>query len=344
MTDHSQEMPNYDAAAESMRLVMPLLTKHAVPPTPTNYAVWFEYVSGAKPELTAEIDMLIAEEAVFSNDINEDLFHRHIQDCNLYDNSKLRSRIAEILGDLLRGLKEMGDETGRYDAHLMKNIEEVQRCGGLKDLEDLLTVLAEETKGMRQMTQSLKEDFKEKSRDIQTLQLELEEVRKSASSDPLTGLPNRRALMDAMEDMAGNCAQLRYSLLMMDIDNFKAINDQHGHLIGDRVIRFAADVIRQNTKGQDTPSRYGGEEFAILLPNTPLVGALTVAEKIRHAISETKLVRSGNQKSLGKITISAGVATCHPGEDSLDLIDRADRALYMAKERGRNKVVPETEL
>ena len=109
MTEASHETPDFDSAAERMRLIQPLLIKHAIPPTPVNYAVWYEYVSGDNPELKAEIDMLIAEQAAFDDNINHGLFIRHIQDCGLYDNNKLRSRIADILNDLLRALKDMGD-------------------------------------------------------------------------------------------------------------------------------------------------------------------------------------------------------------------------------------------
>jgi diguanylate cyclase len=125
---------------------------------------------------------------------------------------------------------------------------------------------------------------------------------------------------------------------MLDIDHFKAVNDTHGHLIGDRVIRFVAQVMQKNTKGQDTAARYGGEEFTLLLPGTPSAGAKSVAETIRAAVSKAQLVRADNKKPLGQITISAGVATFRKGEDIMEFINRADQALYRAKKEGRNRV------
>jgi diguanylate cyclase len=127
------------------------------------------------------------------------------------------------------------------------------------------------------------------------------------------------------------------SLLMIDVDHFKAINDNHGHLIGDRVIRFVAQTVQKNIKGQDIAARYGGEEFTVLLPSTGTKGAEAVAEAIRIAVAGAQLVRADNKKPLGQITVSAGVATYQPGEDMMDLINRADQALYRAKNAGRNR-------
>jgi diguanylate cyclase len=104
------------------------------------------------------------------------------------------------------------------------------------------------------------------------------------------------------------------------------------------VIRFVAQILEQNIKGRDTAARYGGEEFTLLLPQTPGAGAQSVAEAVRKAISKAKLVRADDKKPLGQITISAGVATYRAGEDALDLIGRADKALYRSKSDGRNRV------
>jgi diguanylate cyclase len=128
------------------------------------------------------------------------------------------------------------------------------------------------------------------------------------------------------------------SLVMLDIDHFKSVNDTHGHLIGDRVIRFVAQVLEKNIKGKDTAARYGGEEFTVLLPETPATGAKSVAESIRKAVANAQLVRADNKKPLGQITISAGVATFAAGEDVMEFINRADQALYRSKNEGRNRV------
>ena len=342
--DLHQPPANTSSAADSLRLVLSLLEQHDIPPTPCNYALWFEYVAGDNTALKTDIDQRIAANTRFTDEIQQDLIERHLD--GQFTDAPTRAanvRIAEILSDLLCDLAELGEEATRYDAKLQEHLDRLKTPGGMQNLEALLLVLAEETKQMRRSTQTLRTDFARRSGESAPVAAELQQVKRAANSAPLTGLPNRRALLEAMTDQASQ-GDNRYSLLMLDIDNFKAINDEHGHLFGDRVIRFVADVIPQNTKGQDTPSRFGGEEFAVLLPDTQMAGALTVAEKIRHVIASAKLVRSTNQQPLGQITLSGGVATYRKGEDSLELMERADQALYLAKERGRNKIVPETEL
>ena len=184
-----------------------------------------------------------------------------------------------------------------------------------------------------------------KSREITLLQEELEQERKRASTDPLTGLANRRAFTEALTHASQTTgAPGELTLLMADIDHFKRINDTHGHLIGDRVIRFLAQVLQQNTKGKDLAARYGGEEFIVMLTNTGLRGAEVVAEAIRAAVADAKLVRSDNKQPLGQITVSLGVASYHPGEDPLETINRADQALYKSKQSGRNRVAVDMDI
>lgn len=321
-----------------------LFERHDIDPTPDNYALWYAYTTGQPVALKDEMDQLIEAGTVFTEALQADLRVRHLEDAAASNFAHLATdRIADILSELVADLSGLDQESDRYDAQLTEHLELLKTGHSMSDLEALLQILAKETRHIRKSTRTLREDFSRRSSEIAEIQAELQRVKRSANSDPLTGLLNRRALLESMTELAGRAGQ-RHSLLMLDIDHFKAINDRHGHLIGDRVIRYVADVIRQHTKGQDTPCRFGGEEFAVLLPDTHLAGALTVAEKIRSVIAAAKLVRATNQQPLGQITISGGVASYRFGEDSLELMERADQALYLAKDRGRNKVIPETEL
>lgn len=331
-------------SSADLQVLLGLLERHGIAPTPANYALWFEYAKGEDPSLSAEMDRLISSGTRFTEPLLQELAERHLD--RRYQGPampEVGARVTQILTDLLNDLAVLQTETGCYDDHLQQHLTRIEQIEDQTDLEKLLDVLAEETKHVRRATQQMRSDLARRSDEIAAMQVELQQVKRSANSDPLTGLPNRRALLEAIGHITED-SENRHSLLMLDIDNFKAINDQHGHLVGDRVIRFVADVIRQNTKGQDTPARFGGEEFAVLLPATPLAGALALAEKVRHIIASARLVRSMNQQAIGQITVSGGVASYRRGEDTLALMERADQALYLAKERGRNKVVPETEL
>ncbi len=128
------------------------------------------------------------------------------------------------------------------------------------------------------------------------------------------------------------------SLMMCDLDHFKRINDEYGHPVGDQVLRLVGQTLIQCVKGQDIAARYGGEEFAVILPNTNVMGAAAVAEFVRRSVASKKIVRKGTGEKLGDVTLSLGVAALLPGETAEMLVERADRALYVAKETGRNRV------
>ena len=123
-----------------------------------------------------------------------------------------------------------------------------------------------------------------------------------------------------------------------DLDFFKKFNDTHGHQAGDQIIRLVAQTFKRGLKGQDTAARYGGEEFAIILPHTVLDNAVRVAEVLRRTVANKEVVNRTNQQKLGQITISVGVAQYRHGEALEGLIERADAALYRAKQGGRNRV------
>jgi diguanylate cyclase len=156
-------------------------------------------------------------------------------------------------------------------------------------------------------------------------------------TDGLTRLLNRRYWEEAVADEFERCRheRRRASLLMLDIDHFKAINDRHGHLAGDEVIRSLGDVLRDTLRQQDVPGRYGGEEFGIVLPETRAAGAEAIAERVRKRIEGIALSASGI-----RATVSIGIAELHPDDRDYSVwIAHADRALYSAKERGRNRSV-----
>ena len=127
---------------------------------------------------------------------------------------------------------------------------------------------------------------------------------------------------------------------MMDVDDFKKLNDEHGHLIGDRVLRSIANTVKAQLRGVDTASRYGGEEIAVILPRSDMVSAYNVGERIRAAIAESRITTDSEPPKVLTVTASFGVASYPESKavDGEDLIRRADRALYRAKKTGKNRV------
>jgi diguanylate cyclase (GGDEF)-like protein len=130
----------------------------------------------------------------------------------------------------------------------------------------------------------------------------------------------------------------RSSLLMIDIDHFKNINDTFGHLFGDKVIKTVAEVLRRLTKGKDVAARFGGEEFIIHLPETDMNGAKVVAEAIRKTIENASIINPLNNKIVSKVTVSVGITELLMDDELEVAIARSDKALYEAKNSGRNRV------
>jgi diguanylate cyclase (GGDEF)-like protein len=166
-------------------------------------------------------------------------------------------------------------------------------------------------------------------------------VSEQAVTDELTGLPNHRAFREAMAKEAARAQRFRHdlSLLILDIDDFKQVNDTYGHLQGDTVLRAVGRIVDDESREIDEPARYGGEEFVVALPETSLEGALEVGERIRSRI-ERQAIRL--IQGHGKITVTAslGAATMGPLADDVNaLVAAADEALYEAKRSGKNRVV-----
>lgn len=172
---------------------------------------------------------------------------------------------------------------------------------------------------------------------------EMEELEESATLDPLTGLWNRRIFSERLDEEFARHA--RYggplALLMLDLDGFKRVNDRYGHVTGDAVLVAVADVVRETLRATDLPARYGGDEYAVILPLTAKTEAFAVAEKVRERVEAASVPVFDSSGAVGEVAVrvsigvaAAGAATAEP----VHLLEAADRALYHAKENGRNQV------
>lgn len=169
----------------------------------------------------------------------------------------------------------------------------------------------------------------------------LEQIRQLATHDDLTGLLNRRAMLDRMQLEQRRSLRSGSPLLIaqLDIDHFKAVNDTHGHAAGDLVLQSFADTVRRNVRDTDVLARWGGEEFVLLLCDTPAADAVALMERLRQAVQAMQVPGAQGGQPI-TVTVSIGLARHTPADPLAGTLERADQALYAAKAGGRNRVVP----
>lgn len=173
---------------------------------------------------------------------------------------------------------------------------------------------------------------------LQQAKADKEKLERLATFDSLTGLYNRQAILGKLRDLCNLANRYKddFSLIMLDIDHFREVNDRYGHLTGDKVLQKIATLVRRSIRDADTVGRYGGEEFMIILPRTNLASSWAAAERLRSIIERTQMKDYAGDVFV--VTVSQGLAAWERGEDTYSLISRADEALRKAKEKGRNRV------
>ncbi len=203
----------------------------------------------------------------------------------------------------------------------------------------LLQKLIDSTRQASESVGSLRAELDARKTELRTVRDRLGRLETEVVKDPLTGLLNRRGFDQALEQLQDAGLELgTMSLLILDLDHFKRVNDNYGHLFGDQVLCATAKVLSSVIKGRDVAARYGGEEFMVLLPETSESGAVALAEQFRDAFSRARVRRTGSEKVIDQLTVSIGVAIPGPTESIERVIERADAALYRAKNEGRNCV------
>lgn len=255
-----------------------------------------------------------------------------------------RDEIEKLQETLSQGIREAITQNREFGALLQIELSALKQADGEQEMENLRHILIggieELISGQHLLDSKLNQTggyLNLIKADSQRLRDELHKVRLLSLTDEFTGLPNRRAFMRRLQDELGRAQ--RYgtplALVLIDLDEFKSINDAHGHNGGDEVLRHYANQVLTILRHHDMVARYGGEEFAVMLPNTTEGGAIAAMDKARQRARE--LVCQFGDKAIKLPTFSAGVAMYQAGESPNDLIERADRALYAAKSFGRDR-------
>lgn len=340
MNEKSDYSNDWNVAAQKAVVFM---HEQHIEPTAQNYALWYHHFSGKSKELDAEVMQIARQGLKVTNETTEYLYEKYIDDAAL--DLEGISDSKNVLTEVLTALGSFKAKTESHNERLGKQTDKLSAHVEKAGIQDLLGEVVSQLRDIHVSGVDFHKKLGESQSEIQTLRKKLQDAENESRNDFLTGVYNRRALDEALireVDLAERYIK-DFSVLMIDIDHFKPFNDKWGHQMGDEVLKVVSQAITRSVRGKDFVARYGGEEFAVLLPETPVSGARVVAENIRQAIANAKLQRKDSHESIGKITVSIGVARYRVGEgDTVPfLIKRADDALYAAKNGGRNRVVSE---
>ncbi|HTY02761.1 MAG TPA: diguanylate cyclase [Rhodocyclaceae bacterium] len=259
--------------------------------------------------------------------------------------SEAQDRLKNMLASFVDRLADFAATTGEYHERIGACAEKISNANDITQLSDVLDIVMQETRTVQLAAQRSRDELlemrarvQEAEQAVMQLKEELAQASDMVRHDTLTGALNRKGLDEAMEREV-NRARRRNApmcVAMLDIDNFKKLNDTYGHDVGDQALLHLADVVRGTLRPQDTLARYGGEEFVIVLSDTRLDDAVTAMVRVQRELTR-KFFLHKNEKLL--ITFSCGVAEIAGEEEPPAAIKRADQAMYLAKRAGKNRVV-----
>jgi diguanylate cyclase len=334
-------------AAEYAHAAVASMTRFSIPPTPINFTIWYEYHASRDPALSRAIDALLAAGTTFTPDTTLQLYEEFLNPARMLRTTReTTEKLQEAMDELRSFIGSAEEDTRSYGDKLEHFSDKLDTHGHQPAaFGSLVGAMLQETRSMQERNQSLEDRLAETTAEVLQLREHFEQARREALSDSLTGLANRKNFEQTLTLFAKTSQDSGepLALMLLDIDHFKLFNDRHGHQTGDTVLQLVARTLSDNVKGQDLAARYGGEEFALLLPRTRADQAVKLGDNIRALIATRKLVKRQSGESLGRITISAGVAEYRAGEALSHFVQRADAALYGAKREGRNRVVAATE-
>ena len=331
-------------AAEWSDRALKLMADHGIPPCPDNYSVWFRYASGRLPELNKEIDSRIENNEPVDLDTTASLQKRYFAEDKLTDvTMSTGSKINTEVDQILKIIEESVGNSTALGTTVREASEGLTSQSSASDVRKAVEAIVSASRKMEERSTELEEHLQATKKELNELQQNLEKAHSEARTDGLTGVNNRKAFDEALarEIAAAQKGGTPLCLAIGDIDHFKKFNDTFGHRTGDQVLRLVASCLKTGVKAGHIVARYGGEEFAVIMPATEVLSAEAIANKVRETVQARELVKRSTGESLGRVTMSMGIALLQSGETGASLIERADSCLYEAKRAGRNRVITE---
>lgn len=333
---HYWEQPGH--ARNLCDRALELMRAYGIAPTPPNYELWFNYAIGQNQELVSALDTAVAERRAADTAFTQTAYARFFATPRPDEIGDMGAKLQEEVEKSKSVLENATKDIANHSKLLAEAAATMAKGGNVKGVVDRVTAA---TRELQTRHTALEAHLDQTGREMETLRQRSNTVTAENRIDPLTGLFSRTSFDERLEPMRSEAEYNHAPLcvLIANVDNFRKFNDTWGHATGDHVLRLVAQCFKSNTRERDAAARFGGEEFAVALPNAGVESAMRVAEKIRKTVESRKIVKRSTGETLGSLTLSIGVAEHKPGETVADTVKRAAHHLEAAKRQGRNRVV-----
>ena len=313
------------------------LNHHGLEVTGTTLAIAYGYLNGTDPRITQLIDRQIQARHPVTMEWLDEMLSQPEREDEVAVMVKLMERLEISIEDFGKTSKEARTATSEYSSALEAHVDELEQ---VSKAGVVISELAAIAKVMLKRTRMIEKQMVRNDAQTRNLRHRLDEARRTAEEDHLTGLPNRRAFEAYFEQeyREARASAQTLAVAFCDIDHFKLVNDTHGHDAGDRVIRLVAQSLARISNDHCHVARHGGEEFVVLFRNVALADAVASLDRLRQEMAERRLVNRANDLPFGQVTFSGGIADVFTFSDRRAALRAADAALYRAKREGRNRI------
>ncbi|MGS0675271.1 GGDEF domain-containing protein [Shewanella sp. 0m-4] len=335
--------PLLKESASKLKKAIPLMLKYQIPTTPINYALWYAYVGEKNVKLNKHLDQVVSHYNTCPPSQSERLYQEFLSDAVELDVVDMRLNLDAMVTELSQSLKDTNIDANHFNSKIDNNYNKLNKIenDGFT-IEEVLSVvkhLVKDSNEIRESAQHFTAQLAKAQSEIDALKLKLKQSEHEMHFDALTNVLNRRAFNQDLKGIIEQHPQ-GLCLIIADIDHFKVFNDTYGHQLGDQVLKAVTKRLSEACQDGTKLYRFGGEEFALIVPKSQLGRTRQLAESMRRSLEKLILKDKRKGDTINNITASFGVAQCQLNDTDSLLIERADKQLYEAKRLGRNRVMP----